>query len=117
MSMPSPLSAEQFSLIPSSQSYRFFLNPLANPLEQNRLDRVIFENPSCISPLRNYKMGSIQVSPDTSFDSNEFSAGTSLGYDFEDSQTRAQLELIDDLQKLGVSNYLGLPQVSFWIIL
>ncbi|KAE9366660.1 P-loop containing nucleoside triphosphate hydrolase protein [Stipitochalara longipes BDJ] len=67
-------------------------------------------------------MGSIQGSPDTSFGSNDFSPntsfgsielspGTPLGYDFEDSQTRAQLELIDDLQKLGVSNYLGLPQL------
>lgn len=45
-------------------------------------------------------MGSIEVSP------------SSFGYDFEDSQTRAQLELIDDLHKLGVSNYIDLPQVS-----
>lgn len=37
----------------------------------------------------------------------------SFGYDFEDKQTRAQLELIDDLQKLGVSKYLDLPQVCF----
>ncbi len=37
----------------------------------------------------------------------------SFGYDFEDSQTRAQLELVDDLQKLGVSKYLDLPQVCF----
>lgn len=35
-----------------------------------------------------------------------------LGYDFEDDQTRQQLELLDDLQKLGVSKYLDLPQVS-----
>ncbi|KAE8449455.1 hypothetical protein EG329_008063 [Mollisiaceae sp. DMI_Dod_QoI] len=35
----------------------------------------------------------------------------SFGYDFEDKQTRAQLELIDDLQKLGVSKYLDLPQL------
>lgn len=34
-----------------------------------------------------------------------------LCYDFEDQQTKAQLELIDDLQKLGVSKYLNLPQV------
>ena len=72
-------------------------------------------------------MGSIQVSPDTSFESNEFSPNTSfgsvevspgdpLGYDFEDSQTRAQMELIDDLQKLGVSNHIGLPQVSSLMI-
>lgn len=47
-------------------------------------------------------MGSIDESPSTSF-----------GYDFEDSQTRAELELIDDLHKLGVSNYLDLPQVSY----
>jgi hypothetical protein len=37
-----------------------------------------------------------------------------LGYDFEDKQTRRELELIDDLQKLGVSKYLDLPQVSSW---
>jgi len=71
-------------------------------------------------------MESVQVSPDTSFSINEFSPNTSfgsvepssdtpLGYDFEDSQTRAQLELIDDLQKLGVSNYLGLPQVRLLV--
>jgi RAB protein geranylgeranyltransferase component A len=36
----------------------------------------------------------------------------SFGYDFEDKQTRQELELIDDLQKLGVSKYLALPQVS-----
>jgi hypothetical protein len=36
----------------------------------------------------------------------------SFGYDFEDKQTRQELELIDDLQKLGVSKYLDLPQVS-----
>ncbi|CZR56073.1 uncharacterized protein PAC_05961 [Phialocephala subalpina] len=35
----------------------------------------------------------------------------SFGYDFEDKQTRAQLQLIDDLQKLGVSKYLDLPQL------
>ncbi|KUJ23896.1 uncharacterized protein LY89DRAFT_726947 [Mollisia scopiformis] len=34
-----------------------------------------------------------------------------LGYGFEDQQTIAQLELIDDLQKLGVSQYLNLPQL------
>lgn len=46
-------------------------------------------------------MGSIEQSP-----------SISLGYDFEDSHTRAQLELIDDLRKLGLSNDLDLPQVS-----
>jgi len=72
-------------------------------------------------------MGSTQVSPGTSFGSNEFSPNTSfgstevspgnpLGYDFEDSQTRAQMELIDDLQKLGVSNHIGLPQVNYSIV-
>jgi hypothetical protein len=72
-------------------------------------------------------MGSIQVSPDTSFGSNEFSPNTSfgsnevspgnpLGYDFEDSQTRAQMELIDDLQKLGVSNHISLPHVNYSMI-
>lgn len=35
-----------------------------------------------------------------------------LGYGFEDDQTRLQLELIDDLQKLGVSEYIYLPQAS-----
>lgn len=35
----------------------------------------------------------------------------SIGYDFEDQQTRAQLELIDDLKRLGVESYLDLPQV------
>lgn len=34
-----------------------------------------------------------------------------IGYDFEDQQTRAQLDLIDDLKKLGVESYLDLPQV------
>jgi len=48
-------------------------------------------------------MGSIEEYPG-------FSSG-SIGYDFEDNQTRAQLELIDDLQKLGVSKYVELPQV------
>lgn len=32
-----------------------------------------------------------------------------LGYDFEDKETRSQMELIDDLQKLGLSEYLDLP--------
>jgi hypothetical protein len=36
----------------------------------------------------------------------------SFGYDFEDNQTRKELELIDDLQKLDVSKQLDLPQVS-----
>jgi hypothetical protein len=44
-------------------------------------------------------------------ESIEESPSSSFGYDFEDSQTRAQLELIDDLQKLGVSKYVDLPQV------
>jgi hypothetical protein len=35
-----------------------------------------------------------------------------LGYGFEDEQTRQQLELLDDLQKLGVSEYVDLPQAS-----
>ena len=43
--------------------------------------------------------------------STEDHPNNSLGYDFEDSQTQAQLELIDDLHKLGVSKYLDLPQV------
>jgi hypothetical protein len=34
-----------------------------------------------------------------------------FGYDFEDEQTRAELKLMDDLQELGVSKYLDLPQV------
>jgi len=51
------------------------------------------------------------LSPNTSFGSIELPSDTPLGYDFEDSQTRAELELIDDLQRLGVSNYLGFPQV------
>ncbi|KAN0092307.1 P-loop containing nucleoside triphosphate hydrolase protein [Hyaloscypha variabilis] len=34
-----------------------------------------------------------------------------LGYGFEDEQTRQQLELLDDLQKLGVSEYVDLPQL------
>jgi hypothetical protein len=36
----------------------------------------------------------------------------SFGYDFEDEQTKQELKLIDDLQNLGVSKYLDLPQVS-----
>jgi hypothetical protein len=35
-----------------------------------------------------------------------------LGYGFEDDQTRLELELVDDLQKLGVSEYVDLPQAS-----
>lgn len=35
-----------------------------------------------------------------------------FGYDFEDIQTRLELNLIDDLQKLDVSKYISLPQVS-----
>lgn len=31
---------------------------------------------------------------------------------FEDEQTLAQLQLMDDLQKLGLSNYSALPQVK-----
>jgi hypothetical protein len=42
----------------------------------------------------------------------ERNSDESLGYDFEDRQTRLQLELMDDLQKLGVSKYLDLPQVK-----
>ena len=64
-----------------------------------------------LSPTTSF--GSLEVSPNTSFGSIDVSPGAPLGYDFEDSQTRAQLELIDDLQKLGVSKYLGLPQVNF----
>lgn len=37
----------------------------------------------------------------------------SIGSDFEDEQTRAQLELIDDLERLGVKSYLDLPQVRW----
>lgn len=40
----------------------------------------------------------------------------SLGYDFGDKETRLQLELMDDLQKLGVSKYLDLPQVRYRIV-
>jgi hypothetical protein len=52
------------------------------------------------------KMGSVEESPSGSF--------ASFGYDFEDSQTRAELELIDDLHKLGVSKYVELPQVRYF---
>ncbi|KAH8802678.1 P-loop containing nucleoside triphosphate hydrolase protein [Xylogone sp. PMI_703] len=34
-----------------------------------------------------------------------------VGYDFGDEQTREELELIDDLQKLGLSQYIDLPQL------
>ena len=37
----------------------------------------------------------------------------SFGYDFEDKQTRLQLELMDQLQRLGISKYIDLPQVTF----
>lgn len=46
----------------------------------------------------------------TSEDTLEF--GHSLDVAFEDQQTRSQLELMDELQRLGVSRYLDLPQVS-----
>lgn len=55
---------------------------------------------------------SVEFSPNTSFGSTDMSPVVSLGYDFEDNETRAQLELIDDLRKLGVSEHIGLPQVS-----
>lgn len=42
---------------------------------------------------------------------SEGSLDSPLGYSFEDRQTRKQLELIDDLQKLRVSQYIDLPQV------
>jgi hypothetical protein len=63
-----------------------------------------------VSPVASFR--SVEFSPNTSFGSTNMSTDASLGYDFEDSETRAQLELIDDLQKLGVSDHIGLPQVS-----
>jgi hypothetical protein len=35
----------------------------------------------------------------------------SLGYDFSNEQTLAQLRLMDDLQRSGISKYIDLPQV------
>lgn len=46
-------------------------------------------------------MGSVETPLDRAF-----------GYDLEDQQTRMQLDLIDDLQKIDVSKSLDLPQVS-----
>ncbi len=62
------------------------------------------------SPAASFR--SVEFSPNTSFGSTDMSTDASLGYDFEDSETRAQLELIDDLQKLGVSDHIALPQAS-----
>lgn len=39
-----------------------------------------------------------------------------FGYDVDDRETRLELELLDDLQKLGVKQYLDLPQASHTII-
>jgi hypothetical protein len=64
-----------------------------------------------VSPAASFR--SVEFSPNTSFGSTDMSTDASLGYDFEDSETRAQLELIDDLRKLGVSDHVGLPQASF----
>lgn len=66
--------------------------------------------PTIDSSLINNLAGKVtSVTPPTS-DAGDCQDG-SFGYDFEDKQTRAQLELIDDLQKLGVSKYLDLPQL------
>lgn len=35
-----------------------------------------------------------------------------IRYDFGDEQTQAELELMDELHKLGVSKYVNLPQVG-----
>jgi len=37
--------------------------------------------------------------------------GVPLGYDFEDTETRLQMELIDELQKLKLQKYIDLPHV------
>jgi hypothetical protein len=63
-----------------------------------------------VSPAASFR--SVEFSPNTSFGSTDMSTDVSLGYDFEDNETRAQLELIDDLRKLGVSDHIGLPQAS-----
>lgn len=52
------------------------------------------------------------IEKDDSFSDVEEYPSSTIGYDFENDQTRLQLELMDDLQKLGVSEYLDLPQVS-----
>jgi hypothetical protein len=63
-----------------------------------------------VSPAASFR--SVEFSPNTSLGSTDMASDASLGYDFEDSETRAQLELIDDLRKLGVSDHVGLPQAS-----
>lgn len=62
-----------------------------------------------VSPAASFR--SVEFSPNTSFGSTDMSTDVSLGYDFEDNETRAQLELIDDLRKVGVSDHIGLPQL------
>lgn len=47
--------------------------------------------------------------PSLTFESREDEL---LGYEFVDKETKMQLELMDDLQKLGISKYLDLPQVG-----
>jgi hypothetical protein len=44
--------------------------------------------------------------------SPETNPDISVGYGFEDEQTLLELELLDDLRKLGVSEYVDLPQAS-----
>ncbi|KAI9649400.1 hypothetical protein NHQ30_001976 [Ciborinia camelliae] len=39
-----------------------------------------------------------------------------MGHDFEDDQTQAELELMDELHKLGVFKYVNLPQAESIII-
>jgi hypothetical protein len=56
--------------------------------------------------------GNSQIDEEETFSDAEEHPGATVGYDFEDEQTRQQLELMDDLHKIGVSKYLDLPQVG-----
>lgn len=85
----------------AEQYHQFFINEL--PMESIGISPPV-------SPAASFR--SVEFSPNTSFGSTDMSTDASLGYDFEDNETRAQLELIDDLRKLGVSDHIGLPQAS-----
>lgn len=68
---------------------------------------------------KHFKMPSIITQVDPEIDPEHGPGNESegaLGYDFIDEQTRKQLELMDELQLLGVSKYVDLPQVSFCLL-
>jgi hypothetical protein len=71
-------------------------------------------SPSRIEPFLSKMPNGTHIDKESSSDSKpDEHPDLSVGYDLEDQQTRAQLDLIDDLKKLGVESYLDLPHVKY----